>query len=88
MNHDSIFNRFEKSPGCPENEQLLAFERGTDGADAPAVADHLKICEFCSLLLDLLRSHPEELPVVTPPPPMPEALRCVILRQRPPKPFK
>jgi hypothetical protein len=63
--------RFEKTPACPTNEALLAYQRSQGGAltgRARGVAAHLAECEFCSLLLDLLRSHPVAEPTAHEPP--------------------
>ena len=62
--------RFEKSRACPANETLLAYQRQTlNSADADQVAAHLQDCEFCFLLLDLLKFHPAVKPL--PPTPLP-----------------
>jgi hypothetical protein len=73
--------RFEKTPACPTNEALLAYQRSQGGAltgRARGVAAHLAECEFCSLLLDLLRSHPVAEPTAHEPPPIPEDLRRLL----------
>lgn len=75
--------RFEKSPTCPDNEQLLAYQRqALSPAEAGDVATHLQDCEFCLLLLDLLASHPESAPLPPDPPPVPDGLRQLFSRRR------
>ena len=63
--------RFEKSRACPANETLLDFERqALNAVDADRVAAHLQDCEFCFLLLDLLKFHPTSNPLPPAPPPV------------------
>ena len=63
--------RFEKSRACPANETLLAYQRhALNSADADLVAAHLQDCEFCFLLLDLLKFHPAGKPILPAPPPV------------------
>ena len=74
--------RFEKSLSCPANEELLAFiRRALDPATAGRVGAHLEDCEFCALLSELLKSHPEGDPLPPNPPAMPDGLR-LLFRQR------
>jgi hypothetical protein len=73
-------NTFEKTPDCPTNEALLGYQRGARQGRS-GVAAHLEACEFCSLLLDLLRSHPGAQPPAPAPPPLPAELRRALLEQ-------
>lgn len=76
--------RFEKSVVCPTNESLLAFLQA-DGNELSAaemhIVEHLGVCEFCELTLELLRAAP---PVPDPmsPPPVPDALRQIFHTNR------
>jgi len=72
--------RFEKTSECPTNESLLAYQQG-DQQGQQAIATHISNCEFCALLLELLKAHPATYPQTSIPPPMPEKLRPVLLKQ-------
>jgi hypothetical protein len=76
--------RFEKSVVCPTNESLRDFLQ-TDGNELSNeemhIVEHLGVCEFCELTLELLRSAPTVLAPV-PPPPVPESLRQIFHRNR------
>jgi hypothetical protein len=78
--HMNSRDSFEKTPDCPTNEALLAYGRGARRGRS-GVAAHLAGCEFCSLLLEMLRSHPGAGPPAPAPPPLPEALRRALLEQ-------
>ncbi len=68
-------DRFEKSASCPDNEILLAYQRDElNSSAADEVEHHLRGCEFCLLLLDLLAYHPREAAIPPDPPPLPESL--------------
>lgn len=70
---------FEKSAECPTNESLLAFlqaEQDEASAEELRIVEHLAICEFCELSLELLRNHPA--PSLEPfpsPPPVPNQIK-------------
>lgn len=72
--------KFEKTSACPTNEKLLEYlqagqlESGSD--EIGRVIEHLKSCEFCELSLELLRAHPNVLPLPSIPP-VPEKLRTL-----------
>lgn len=76
--------RFEKSAVCPTNESLLAFLQ-TDQNDLSAeemhIVEHLGVCEFCELTLELLRAAPA-IPDPGSPPSVPEALRSIFRSNR------
>jgi hypothetical protein len=74
-----VNSRFEKSGNCPTNEALLAFLQTksdfTENEDLQPIVEHLAVCEFCELMLELLRDYPAFPAVVPPPvPPVPDLL--------------
>jgi hypothetical protein len=71
---------FKKTPDCPTNEALLAYGRGARQGRS-GLATHLEGCEFCSLLMEMLRSHPGAQPPAPAPPPLPEELCRALLEQ-------
>lgn len=78
--------RFEKSTECPANESLLAFlqaEQDKFSAEETLIVEHLGVCEFCELTLELLRAYGSPpLPDPFAIPPVPEHLRQLFhLRQ-------
>ena len=79
--------RFEKSSCCPTNESLLALLQAplnpvSDEATQP-ITEHLAVCEFCELTLELLRTYPEYPAVDAPPvPPAPESLLHLFTAKR------
>lgn len=73
-------SRFEKTAACPTNEALLAYQRGARRR-RDVIAAHLVECEFCTLLLDLLRAHPGSEPPPSEPPPLPDDLRRALREQ-------
>lgn len=76
----ALRKRFEKTSECPTNESLLAYQRDTQQGQ-PAITAHIAECEFCSMLLELLKAHPDTFPPAPDPPPMPEGLRSRLLKQ-------
>jgi hypothetical protein len=75
--------RFEKTPLCPTNEQLLAYQRQElNPADAGLVTAHVADCEFCFLLLDLLAHHPPGKVLPPDPPPLANRLRHLFSHRR------
>ena len=74
--------RFEKSRACPANETLVDYQRHTlSSADADRVAAHLQDCEFCFLLLDLLKFHPTAKRLPPAPPKVPANLPRQLFRR-------
>lgn len=74
--------RFEKSRACPANETLLAYQRqALNSAEADQITAHLQDCEFCFLLLDLLKFHPALKPLPLAPPPVPAHLPRFLFRR-------
>lgn len=70
---------FEKSADCPTNESLLAVlqaEPDELSAEELQIVEHLAICEFCELSLELLRNYAA--PILEPfpsPPPIPDQIK-------------
>jgi len=59
---------FLKTAACPASGTLLSFQARTLAGDAETVvADHLKVCDFCSAELPLLAHHQAVLNVHTTP---------------------
>jgi hypothetical protein len=76
--------RFEKSAVCPTNESLLAFlqaDQNDLSAEEMYIVEHLGVCEFCELTLELLRATPAISDLVLPPP-VPEGLRSIFRSKR------
>ena len=49
---------FRKTAACPASATLLSFRaNGLSGEVAGLVKDHLKVCDFCSAELELLKRH-------------------------------
>lgn len=82
-----VHQRFEKSDACPTNESLLAFLQSEPGAMSgeaeTQMVEHLAVCEFCEMTVELLRAYPNT-PFPLPPstPPVPEQLRQLFPTRR------
>ena len=74
--------RFEKSHACPTNEALLDYQRqALPQAEAKRITAHLQDCEFCFLLIDLLKFHRPIKTLPLAPPPMPKKLPRLLFRR-------
>jgi len=59
---------FLKTAACPASGTLLSFQAKTLSDEAKTVvADHLKVCDFCSAELSLLEHHQAALGIHTTP---------------------